>query len=90
MIPRAAMLARSAASDAASTSLPGHQGRSCTAAIGIRSTRDSEVGASQRAMGPESDGPPTVCAERSPISDTGCHLVAVDLAGELAICSRGF
>ena len=86
MIPREAMLARSAARVAASTSLPGHPGRSCTAAIAIRSTRDSDVGASQRAIGPESDGPLTVCGERSPISDTGCHLVDDDLAGELTIC----
>jgi hypothetical protein len=28
----------------------------------------------------------TVCGERSPISDTGCHLVDDDLAGELTIC----
>lgn len=86
MMPREAMLARSAASVDASTSLPGHQGRSWMASIAIRSTRDSDVGASQRAIGPESDGPLTAGAERSPISDIGrSHLFARDLPGQLAV-----
>ena len=89
MMPREAMLARSAASVAASTSLPGHQGRSCTASIAIRSTRDSDVGASQRAIGPERGGPLAICADRSLISDTGHHLVVRNLARELAGGGRG-
>jgi len=90
MIPRDAMLARSAASVAGSTSLPGHQGRSCTASIAMRSTRDSDVGASQRAMGPDSGGPFTGGAARSPTSDTGGHLIPRNLAGELAVSGRRF
>jgi hypothetical protein len=44
------------------------------------------VGASQRAIGPESDGPLTAGAERSPISDIGrSHLFARDLPGQLAV-----
>ena len=90
MMPRDAMLARSAASVPPSTSLPGHHGRSWTASIGMRSTRDSDVGASHRAIGPESGGPPTPCAERSPISDTRRHPIADDLAGQLAIRGSRF
>ena len=89
MIPRDAMLALSAASVAASTSLPGHHGRSWTASIAIRSTRDSDVGASQRAIGPES-GAPLAGAVRSPISDTGAHLVRGDLTRKLPICGSSF
>jgi len=89
MMPREAMLARSAASVAASTSLPGHHGRSWMASMAMRSTRDSDVGASQRAIGPDSDGPLTGGAERSPISDIGRNLLfARDLTGELAVGGR--
>ena len=56
--------------------------------MAMRSTRDSEVGASQRAIGPDSGGPFTVCAGRSPISDIGGRLLTGDLSGELAIRGR--
>jgi hypothetical protein len=58
--------------------------------MAMRSTRDSEVGASQRAIGPERGGPLTAGALRSPMSDTGCHLVVGNLAGKLAVGGRRF